>query len=143
MQGKAGITVGAVIIKDGKVLLVKHTEKSHQKLGVYGLPSGRPEKDEALEEACIRELREESGIIADKKDLIRMPFLYFADIERKDGKKTWSIIPFIAKNFSGSLESKHETIPQWISIKDLNKYDLLPNVKEIIEEAYFLLNSKA
>ena len=135
MQGKAGITVGAVIIKNDKVLLVKHTEKSHHKPGIYGLPSGRPNKDETLEETCIREVKEESGIIINKKDLIRMPFLYFADIERKDGKKTWSIIPHIVKKFSGSLEAKYETIPQWIPIKDLNKYDLLPNVKEIIKEA--------
>ncbi len=139
MQGKAGITVGAVIIKADKVLLVKHTEKSHHKSGIYGLPSGRPEPSEDLLEALIREVREETGLIVKRTDLLPMPFLWFAEIERKDGKKIWSIIPFIAKKFSGNLEAKYETIPEWISIKDLDKYNLLPNVKEIIEEAQLLL----
>ncbi|MBI4895279.1 MAG: NUDIX hydrolase [Candidatus Aenigmarchaeota archaeon] len=135
MHGKAGITVGAIIIKEDKVLLVKHTEKSHHKSGIYGLPSGRPEPSEDLLEALIREVKEETGLDVKKSDLIRLNHLWFAEIERKDGKKIWSIIPFIAKKFSGSLSADNETIPEWISIDELDKLDLLPNVKEIITDA--------
>ncbi|MCI5839819.1 MAG: NUDIX domain-containing protein [Peptoniphilaceae bacterium] len=49
---------GGVVIRDGKVLLLK------RKKGGWVLPKGRIEKNETKKEAAIREVFEESGVIA-------------------------------------------------------------------------------
>lgn len=127
-------TVGVLVIKDGKVLLVSHNEAAGNLNGTYGLPSGHLEKDEDEKIAAVRELFEETGIIVEHENLIEYPNdIWIADIKRKDGKTyTFQIKVFVAKTFSGSLRESEETTPEWIEIAKLDEYNLLPNVKEII-----------
>jgi 8-oxo-dGTP diphosphatase len=49
----------AIIIRNGKLLLV-HRQKPGR--DYYTLPGGGVEFDESFEEACIREVREETGL---------------------------------------------------------------------------------
>jgi mutator protein MutT len=52
--------VGAVIVQDGKVLLVK---RKHEPLaGQWSLPGGAVETGETLEACLVREMREETGL---------------------------------------------------------------------------------
>lgn len=48
----------AIIVEDGKILLVKN-----DKYDIYMLPGGGMEGDESVEECCIREVLEETGYI--------------------------------------------------------------------------------
>ena len=54
------LAVSAAILRDGKVLLVRRARKPA--LGVYTLPGGVVEAGETLEEALVREVREETGL---------------------------------------------------------------------------------
>jgi len=54
------VTVHALVIKDNKLLLVKRTEKIIEG-GKWGLPSGYVNRNERVEEAVLRELKEETG----------------------------------------------------------------------------------
>ncbi|VVB97992.1 ADP-ribose pyrophosphatase [uncultured archaeon] len=54
------IAADAVVIKDGKILLVKRDTEPFR--GFWALPGGRLEGDETLEQCCTREAKEESGI---------------------------------------------------------------------------------
>ena len=49
----------ALVVNDGKVLLVRHRGESH-----YSLPGGGIEKNESSLEAAVRELREETQLRA-------------------------------------------------------------------------------
>ena len=81
-------TVAVLIIKDDEVLLVKHTEKARHLTGTYGLPSGRIDENETERKAAVRELLEETGLLAKEDNLIEFPKnFYVADLERKGGKK--------------------------------------------------------
>jgi ADP-ribose pyrophosphatase YjhB (NUDIX family) len=54
------IGVGAVVIVEGRVVLVK---RAHEPLlGHWNLPGGGVELGETLEAACAREVREETGL---------------------------------------------------------------------------------
>ena len=54
------VGVGAVIVQDGKVLLVKR--KYEPLAGQWSLPGGAVEVGETLEACLVREMREETGL---------------------------------------------------------------------------------
>ena len=62
------VGVGGVILKDGKVLLL--LRKKPPEVGFWSLPGGRVEFGERLEDAVVRELREELGIIVEVEWLV-------------------------------------------------------------------------
>ena len=66
--GRPIVGVGAVVLVDGKVLLVK---RRHPPLeGEWSLPGGAVETGETLAAACAREVREETGLLVDVGPLI-------------------------------------------------------------------------
>ncbi len=127
-------TAGVLIVKNKKVLLVKHGETAGHLNGKYGLPAGRIQDNESAKEAAQRELKEETGLVADSDGLILLPGEWFAAIERKDGAKQFALTVFLADKFKGQIRGNVETMPEWINIDSLDKYDLLPNVENIIKE---------
>lgn len=53
------IVAGCVIKKDGKYLLVQ--EKLPKAYGLWNLPAGHVDKGETIEQAAVREVKEEAG----------------------------------------------------------------------------------
>jgi len=50
----------AVILDGGKILLVKRGREPEK--GKWAVPGGHMERDETAEEACVREVKEETGL---------------------------------------------------------------------------------
>lgn len=142
MENKIIPTVGVLIIKDGKVLLVRHGEAAGHLNGRYGLPAGRIQDNESEKEAVKRELKEETGLDAASNDLILLPDKWFASIERKGGTKKFSLVVSLAEKFEGYLIGGAETAPEWIDIKEIGDYDLLPNAKEVIEKGLEFMRTR-
>lgn len=129
-------SVGIVVFAGDSVLLVRHEAGAEHLTNTYGLPSGRPEENETTITAAKRELFEESGLITTEENLIELPERYTAEIPRKDGTKSlfsWTV--FLCKAFSGELSLSNETSPEWIKIPDIQKYQLLPNIENAINQA--------
>ena len=128
-------SVGVLIIKDDKVLLVREEEGSKHLTGVYGVPAGRFEEGESAKEAAARELKEETGLTCSVEDLVEMPNKYTATIERKDGTfKTFRKTLFLCKKYSEQIRSGEDTTPSWIEIKKMGKLNLLPNVEKMVHD---------
>jgi ADP-ribose pyrophosphatase len=66
MSPKVG--VGGVILNDGNVLLL--LRKKPPEAGFWSLPGGRVEFMERVEEAVVRELKEELGIVVEIESLL-------------------------------------------------------------------------
>lgn len=127
-------TVGVIIIKDKKVLLVKHGEGANHVTGIYGWPGGRFTDGETVKQAAVRELREETGLIVKEEDLEEFIHdLGPAEVKRKNGgTQFFSVQLFVCDKYSGSLHASDETTPEWVKIDELDNYTLLPNVKRIV-----------
>lgn len=54
------LCVGAVAVRAGHLLLVQRATDPGQ--GLWSLPGGRVERGEAMQEAVVREVREETGV---------------------------------------------------------------------------------
>ncbi len=127
--------VGIIIIKDNKVLLVKHGDAASQLTGIYGFPAGRIEKDEEEKKAAVRELFEETGLRTEEEDLVVYPQnRYTANLKRKNGIVPSRYRVFYCKRYHGTLRATSETEPEWVAIKDIDQLNLLPNVSNAIED---------
>ena len=62
------IAVGAIVVKDGRLLMV---QRAHDPgAGLWSLPGGRVEHGEYLADALRREVAEETGLEIDVQDLV-------------------------------------------------------------------------
>ena len=72
------ISAGGVVIHNGQILLLKKFSNE------WVLPKGRLEKDETKEVAAVREVKEESGILA---DIVKYLGFVRYDYQHSDGVK--------------------------------------------------------
>lgn len=124
-----GISLGVsgVVIDKGKILLGKRKD-----LKIWGLPGGRVEKDETVEEALIREVEEETGI---KVDEFRLSGIYLRTRWKKN-----LVFVFRCNKFSGDLRKSEETTEvKWFGLGEVNK---VLNENLVVRVNDVLLNKK-
>jgi|SRR5919204_4905432 ADP-ribose pyrophosphatase YjhB (NUDIX family) len=105
--------VGAIIKDgDGRLLLIK---RGHEPgLGLWSLPGGRVEADETDEDAVIREIREETGLIV-------VPGRLAGSIERPGADGSVLVIrDYEAEVTGGTLAAADDAADaQWVDLADL------------------------
>lgn len=96
------VTVGCLVIKEGKILLGKRAEGLLE-AGKWCLLGGYSNRDETTEQTGVRESMEESGWVVQNMQLLRIndnpdrphedrqniDFIYIADAVKKTGEKDW------------------------------------------------------
>jgi 8-oxo-dGTP diphosphatase len=98
MHKNPALTVDAVIVKDGKIVLIKRKEKPFK--GQYALPGGFVEYGETVEAALRREVLEETGLVVDVSSLVGI----YSD-PRRDPREHVVTAAFAAVIVSGALAS--------------------------------------
>jgi 8-oxo-dGTP diphosphatase len=136
-------TAGILFFREDEVLLVYHKEKAKHQTGVYGIPAGRLEPGENEIEAAIRETEQETTLNVGMENLIPLPIIYAAKIQRKkELPRIFSLKVFLCKKFKGEPNETEENSPKWIKISELHKYNLLPNVEKIINDGLLILKQE-
>ena len=93
------LTVDAIIIRNDKsIVLVKRKDDPFK--GSFALPGGHVEYGETVEEAVVREAKEETGLDVDVEDL----FGVYSDPHRDPRGHTVSVV-FVCKEVGGELEA--------------------------------------
>ncbi len=92
MSGAAEVAVGAVVLRDDELLLVRRGQGPAA--GEWSIPGGRVEFGEELHEAVVREVAEETGL-----DVVVERFLGWVErIGREDGvPHHFVILDFLAR----------------------------------------------
>ena len=57
-----GVGVGALLVRDGKALMLLRTDRCRNNRGKWTIPGGMAEPEETLEDAVRREALEEAGV---------------------------------------------------------------------------------
>ncbi len=111
--------------EDNEVLFVKMPKWGDR----WGIPGGHLDRGEALEKAALRELKEETGVDADKAEYIG----YTEMAEPKDFHKSKHFISFQFKvKVKGrpklKLEKRELTDHRWMTLEDARKQDDLNSI---------------
>jgi 8-oxo-dGTP diphosphatase len=122
-----GIRVGAVVEREGALLLVRHQKPDRDPYWV--LPGGRLEPDETIPQCAEREVAEETGLSARFSGV-----LYVSEFLR-EARHTVDVIARMEAEGDARLGSDPEVAPgseptlrelRWVSAEELEEIELLP-----------------
>lgn len=128
------IGVGGIVFNDKRqVLMIQRNQPPA--MGLWSVPGGKLEGGESLSDACKREIKEETGLDVVVKNIV-------AVVERRIEGFHYVVIDFLAH-----LLGDENTMPvaqsdvaeaKWISLDNIQEYDLVDGLAEIIMRTYLL-----
>ena len=123
-------TVGAVILNpDNKVLICK-SSKWNQK---YVIPGGHIEAGEKMEEALIREVKEETGLEVYDLELLGITESIYS--KSFQNQKHFIFIDYICRSDSDQVVLNDEAQSyQWIKLSEIENYDLEKFTANLLKE---------
>ena len=132
--------VGAVVIEDGKVLLVKRGKEPS--IGEWSLPGGRVKLGESIRDAIAREIFEETGLDIDIGDVVEILERIFIDKKGKV-KYHYLLVDFLASPKGGNLMASSDALDAAFFGKDEMDLMNLPAVtEEVILKGLDIFNSE-
>jgi len=136
------VAVTGIIIKNGKFLIIKRSQKEKAFPGLWTVPGGKLRKGDyaslpkdtadhwynVLEKTLEREIEEEVGLkVKNIRYLLSLSFI------RADGIPT-IIISLYCDYDSGKVKLSEESVEyKWVSVNELDKYQFAAGLKEEIE----------
>ena len=118
----------AVINRDKKVLLLKRGSTAPYNPDNYCFPGGTVEYNESLEQAAIRELYEETGIVVRDDSLTKMVIVYPSGY-----KKVIFVTNVDDVNVSLNFEHTHY---DWVDYAGSNKYPMVNGMRITLSNLY-------
>lgn len=110
------VTVDAIVVKEGQILLIKRAGNSLEEPNKYALPGGYLDKDENPSEAVKRELKEETGYESGEARLFRL----IANPNRKGSDRQAVDLVFTVNSEEKTSEPDQEvTDIKWFDLADL------------------------
>jgi len=130
------VGVGAVIVDDGKVVLIKR--KYEPLKGHWSLPGGMVEIGEALDTALTREMQEETGLIVDVGPVIEVFDRIMRDEQRRV-RYHFVLIDYLCWPSSGTLRAGSDVDEAiWVDPAALEQYSLTDKATSVIQRGLTL-----
>jgi 8-oxo-dGTP diphosphatase len=131
------VGVGAIIVRKGKVLLVKRGIEPSK--GLWAIPGGTLKLGETLQECAAREILEETGIKIKVGECI-----YVFDFIKRDSKRKikfhFVIVDFAADYVSGEPQGADDALDaRWLSRSELSDLPVAENTLAALRTVGFLI----
>jgi mutator protein MutT len=126
------VGVGAVIVEDGKVLIVKRAHEPRK--GEWSLPGGCVELGETLVDALKREVKEETGLEVDVGPMIEL----FDRVHWLDGRVQYHFViaDYVCTPCGGTLRAADDaTDVAWVERAELERYGVNEHAMRVIRTA--------
>jgi ADP-ribose pyrophosphatase YjhB (NUDIX family) len=134
------IGVGAVIVQDGRVLLIRRAKAPL--LGEWSLPGGVLECGEMLRDATKREVLEETGLAVEVDDMLG---IYERIIPGDDGRTRYHyvLIDFLCRPAGGEPQAGSDAAEvRWFSSDELPALHLPKDTTEVVRNGLTLAKSR-
>jgi 8-oxo-dGTP diphosphatase len=123
--------VGAIIVQDGRVLLIKRAKAPL--LGEWSIPGGMLELGESLRQGAEREALEETGLVVRATDLLGV----FDRIVPDETKRTlyhYVLIDFLCDKISGNvLAAGDASDARWFTLADLSNLSMPEETVKVLQ----------
>jgi len=126
------VGTGALILKDGKLLLVKRGAEPG--FGKWSIPGGLVELGETVQEAMVREVKEEVGFdvevvkLTDAVDTITLDQLGRVQYH-------FVVVNFLARIVGGELKTATDILEaRWVPVEEVEKCDLTKSFRAFFEK---------
>ncbi len=133
------VGVGAVIVEDGRVLLIKRGKAPL--LGEWSIPGGMLELGETLRQGAEREALEETGLVVRAIDLIgvfdRIVPAPAANVEEKPTLFHYVLIDFLCQKIDGDLAAAGDAADaRWFTPDEVQNLSLPEDTRQIIQAGF-------
>lgn len=118
---KIRMFTAGVVVRDGKVLVLKRTEDDDTYPGLWDLVGGHFEKDETAERCMLREAMEESGL---KPEIDKVGKL----IEYRDEYGRAVAVPFLLRSRAGRVRLSEHTEYDWVTPREARELESVPSL---------------
>lgn len=123
---KTYFTVTAVVMNNGKILILKKSPKDWNYPNKWSFCSGYAKEFQSAEDNVLREIKEETGLNA---KIIKNGRLL--EIYDKNNDTKWVVVPFLCEVKSRNVRLDHENVDyRWINHKDIKKYPTVPGLEK-------------
>lgn len=129
------VRVAGIVIKDNKLLLVKHRRRG---LSYWAFPGGAVEEFETLPDALTRELREETGFEVEPGRLV-----YIVETFNPRGQSTHTLNMFYLAEVVNQAETvierhgngEHLDVAEFIPLDELADVELYPEIADVVKQS--------
>ena len=112
------------LVQDGSRILLQNRIKKDW--AGYTLPGGHVEPGESFVDACIREMKEETGLIVSNLKLCGLK-------QFPNGDSRYIVFLFKTDTFTGKLASSEEGQMEWVELDQLDRYNTVSDLKELLD----------
>lgn len=120
--------VGVAVVEDGALLMVKRGRGPNA--GLWAIPGGKVDYGESMPAAAIRELREETGIIAEIEALI-----WVGDSIGPGDPPDWhyTLVDYLARMTGGSLQASDDAeLAAWVPLDQVLDLPVTPTMPDLV-----------
>jgi 8-oxo-dGTP diphosphatase len=127
------LAVSAAIFRDGRVLIVRRARPPAH--GLYTLPGGGVELGETLEQAVVREVREETALEVEPVDLVGFRQAIAHDAAGRV-ERHFVILPFAARWIAGDISLNEElSDAHWLVPAELSGLKTTEGLAQVVTAA--------
>ena len=135
------VGVGAIIIEDSRVVLVKRLYPPLQ--AEWSIPGGVLEVGERVRDAAMREAREETGLIGEAGELLGV----YDRIVRNPEQRVqyhYVLVDFLCRRVAGDLAAASDAAEvRWFTREELPALKLAEDTVEVIHRGFAKLGSRS